>query len=501
VQTNPYSKNSSNAELLHLLKAAAGRRILVLGDAFIDAYITGDCSRLSPEAPVPILHLDEGRTQHVLGGAANTAANIASLGGKPVLFCLLGAHDEKGEPDRERLAFNALAKGFGIEVKGFSDGRPTGSKTRIMGQRQQLLRLDREDVRPIASELESEILQAVERVLPTVSAVVISDYAKGLITPSLAQALLAAAKKGDKPVVLDPRPQHADRYQGADYLTPNWKESLGLLGWPGETPCTPENTDAVGAALAKKFHANILLTLGPEGLACYGREGSSLFRMPTVAREVFDVSGAGDTVVAAFALGLGSGADAHSAAFFANRAAGVVVGKLGTATVTPEELLRRSWEDSRLVSREELPALSAMLRAQGKCIVSLNGSFDLLHAGHLFILEEAKAQGDVLVVGLNSDASVKRYKAADRPIVPESERARMLLALRCVDYVHVFDEDIPMPFLEAIDPHVHVNGSEYGPDCIEAPTIKALGGKLHIVDKVPGLSTSGLLDRIRQSSP
>ena len=184
----------------------------------------------------------------------------------------------------------------------------------------------------------------------------------------------------------------------------------------------------------------------------------------------------------------------------ANRAAGIVVAKLGTATVTREEILRDSLDGTRLVTRDRLAPLAALLRAQGKRIVTLNGSFDLLHAGHLHILEEARRQGDVLLVGLNSDASVRRYKSADRPIVSEGDRARMLLALRCVDYVHVFDEDVPMPFLEEVRPDVHVNGSEYGGDCIEAPTVKKHGGRIHIVEKVPGLSTSALVDKIRALS-
>ena len=215
---------------------------------------------------------------------------------------------------------------------------------------------------------------------------------------------------------------------------------------------------------------------------------------------MFDVSGAGDTVVATFALAKAAGADLGSAVRLANQAAGVVVGKLGTATVSREELLDLGFRDHRLVGREQLALLSAALKAQGKQVVTLNGSFDMLHAGHLFILEEARKQGDALIVGLNSDASIRQYKGPDRPIIPQADRARMLLALRVVDYVHLFDETVPMPFLEEVKPHVHVNGSEYGADCVEAPAVKRHGGRIHIVEKIPGLSTSQILARIRASA-
>jgi D-beta-D-heptose 7-phosphate kinase/D-beta-D-heptose 1-phosphate adenosyltransferase len=475
------------------LSAFTGAKILVLGDCMVDEYLTGDCSRLSPEAPVPILRIDPDKTRRVLGGAANTAANIASLGGAPVLFALHDPSDSAG------LSFATLCEAHGVTVQPFSDGRPTMVKTRLVGQRQQLLRLDREDTRDVSPETEGAILTAFRAALPTTAAVVLSDYAKGFFTAPLTQALIREARAAGKPVVLDPRPQHGPRYHGADYVTPNWKESLGLLGW-SEREATSENIKAVGDALRLQLNSHVLLTLGPAGIALFDRESGAHFHMPTAAREVFDVSGAGDTVVAAFTLALATGSTPRDAVEIANRAAGIVVAKLGTATVTREEILHDALEGSRLVTRERLAALAALLRSQGKRIVTLNGSFDLLHAGHLHILESARRQGDVLIVGVNSDASVKRYKSADRPLIGEGDRARMLLALRCVDYVHIFDEDVPMPFLEEIRPDVHVNGSEYGGDCIEAPTVLKHGGRIHIVEKVPGLSTSAIVDKIKDVS-
>jgi D-beta-D-heptose 7-phosphate kinase / D-beta-D-heptose 1-phosphate adenosyltransferase len=467
--------------------------ILILGDVFLDEYLSGDCSRLSPEAPVPILKVEALRTRRVLGGAANTAANVASLGGKAILVGLIG-EDAHGREFRE------ITAALGIELDPIHDGRPTMKKIRLLGQRQQLLRLDYEETHDISGGTEKAVLAAFRRHLPKASMVVLPDYAKGFFTHDLVQAIIKETHAAGKEVLIDPRPQHRSYYPGCDYITPNWKETQGLLG---QAECEADDALVVrnGLALRDKLGTHVILTLGAKGMAVFARgseRGSDRpIRLPTVAREVFDVSGAGDTVVATFALAKSAGADLESAVRLANQAAGVVVAKLGTATVTREELLDLEFRDHRLVARAHLAALSARLKAEGKRIVTLNGSFDLMHAGHLYILEEARKQGDVLIVGLNSDASIKQYKGPTRPIIPEDYRARMLLALRTVDYVHLFDETEPMPFLEEVKPHVHVNGSEYGADCIEAPTVKRHGGRIHIVEKIPGLSTSEILAKIR----
>jgi D-beta-D-heptose 7-phosphate kinase/D-beta-D-heptose 1-phosphate adenosyltransferase len=479
-------------ETAEILSRFPSRSVLVLGDVFLDEFVSGDCSRLSPEAPVPVLKVDDARTRRVLGGAANTAANVASLGARAVLIGISG-------DDWHGRRFEDLAKNLGIIYERVKDGRPTMRKTRLVGQGQQLLRLDYEETPAAGPEASAAILAAFRKHLPAAGMVVLSDYAKGFLTLETTQAILREAHAAGKEVLVDPRPQHADYYVGCDYVTPNWKESQGLLG---QTECDPSDGLIVqnGLALRQRLGAHVILTLGARGITFFDRETGSHFNLPTQAREVFDVSGAGDTVVATFALARAAGAGLEDAVRIANKAAGVVVGKFGTATVTREELTEGGRTDARLIARSELASLSRSLKAQGKRVVTLNGSFDVLHAGHLHILEEAKAQGDVLIVGLNGDVSVKAYKGQARPIVPQADRARMLLALRAVDFVHIFDETEPMPFLAEIQPNVHVNGSEYGPDCIEAPTVKALGGRIHIVAKVPGLSTSDLLARIRASA-
>ncbi len=460
--------------------------LLVLGDVFIDEYLTGDCSRLSPEAPVPILKVQA--ALKVLGGAANTAANIASLGGKVLLMGLLGEDDNGRE-------FLQLAKNLGIQTIPIHDGRPTIKKTRLVGARQQLLRLDYEETHTINESTEARIFEMFSQQLPLASMVVVSDYAKGFFTQDLVKKIIAAVHVQNKQVIIDPRPQHFHFYKNADYLTPNWKESQGLLGQI-ESSATTDKIIANGDALRKELNSSILLTLGPKGISFFPKQKENNFNVPTVAKEVFDVSGAGDTVVAAFALAKASGCKDQEAVLIANQAAGVVVGKLGTATLTRDELLHYTSAHKRLLTRDELSPWSKTQKANEKKIVTLNGSFDLLHAGHLHILEEAKRQGDVLLVGINSDASVKRYKGESRPLIPEQYRAQMLLALRAVDFVHIFDEDVPMPFLAEVQPTVHVNGSEYGEQCIEAETVKKFGGNIHIVEKIPGLSTSQIIAAI-----
>jgi D-beta-D-heptose 7-phosphate kinase / D-beta-D-heptose 1-phosphate adenosyltransferase len=475
--------------LRNILAAFRHHRVLVLGDVMLDEYVTGDCSRLSPEAPVPVVAVSSSRT--VLGGAANTAHNITALGGQAVLVGVSG-DDEAG---RQLMTQAVQAR---IDFVPVTSGRPTVRKVRVLGQQQQLLRLDYESRWQLGPEEERRILDAVKLHLPTCASVVVSDYAKGFLTESLCQSVLAAARAVNKPVIVDPRPQHAAFYVGCDFLTPNWKESRGLLGLPDDD-ATPETISTTGRLLARKFRTRVLLTLGAKGMTFFDRSGEQLFSEPSIAREVFDVSGAGDTVVAAFSLALAVGCSHRDAVALANLAAGLVVAKLGTATVTAGELLGTEDPERTTVSREALAGLAARLRSEGKRIVTINGSFDVLHAGHLHILREARRQGDVLIVGLNSDRSVKSYKGPDRPFVGESDRAAMLLALKDVDYVHIFDDPLPMPFLEEIKPDVHVNGSEYGAECVEAATVRAHGGRIHVVERLPGLSTSGLVARIHAS--
>jgi D-beta-D-heptose 7-phosphate kinase / D-beta-D-heptose 1-phosphate adenosyltransferase len=464
------------------------QRVLVLGDAILDEYLLGECARLSPEAPVPVLQVRS--TRRTLGGAANTAANIVSLGGSATLVSFVG-NDDGG------ATLKRCAKDAGVDLA-IDHGLATLRKTRVVGHQQQIVRLDYEDMPPTEARAGSEAIGMFAELVEDFDVVVVSDYAKGFVSPTVAHAILERAHAAGLEVVVDPRPQHRDLYKGCDYLTPNWREARALLGL-ADGELTPASVRAVSRAIALELGANVVLTLGAHGIAFRSRDGDEEFAMPTLARDVFDVSGAGDTVVAAFALARASGADHETAVTIANKAASIVVGKFGTATVTPGEIL----DDTtalRLVPRSGLAPLAESLRARGKRIVTINGSFDILHRGHLYILNEARQRGDVLIVGLNSDASVRSYKGPDRPIVPERGRAEMLLALRSVDYVHVFDEPDPRAFLQELKPDLHVNGSEYGSECIESETVTRGGGQVHIVSRIPGLSTSRILNTLQSGS-
>lgn len=473
-------------QLANLLVRFPHQSILIIGDLMLDEYLDGDSSRVSPEAPVPIVRFSGRRS--VPGGAANTAANVVALGGRATLVGITG-DDEAG---RE---LTKACETRGIRLIAIRDGRETTRKVRVLGQRQQLLRVDYEASSPVGDDTESRLLEECARELAGADAIVISDYAKGVVTARLCEHVIGQARSTGKPVVIDPRPQHAAFYGGCDYLTPNWKEARALLDWP-DAPATPEETLRTGRAIGDRFGCGVVLTLGPRGITLFPRGGGEPVAAAAAAREVFDVSGAGDTVVAAFALATAAGASPAESATFANRAAAVVVGKHGTATVSPEEMLTTGQAEPHVIRREDLPILTETLRALGKRIVTLNGSFDVLHAGHLYILKEARQQGDILIVGLNSDASVRANKGPKRPVVPQAQRADMLLALRYVDYVHIFDEPVPMAFITAVRPDVHVNGAEYGEDCVEAAVVRETGARLHLVPRIDGLSTSGLIERL-----
>ena len=425
--------------------------VLVLGDAILDEYILGECGRISPEAPVPILKVSASR--HVPGGAANTAANIVALGGRATLIASIG-RDDAGATLRRR------ATEAGIGVLAVNRGTATLRKTRVVGQNQQIVRLDYEDAPAPDPQTDAELFSLFDASLGACDIVVVSDYAKGLLSPSLAQAILRRARRAGRRVIVDPRPQNRDCYAGCDYLTPNWKESLALLNLPEADP-TPDEAARVARALASALETNVVLTLGSQGIRFCNQTATEEFALRTTAREVFDVSGAGDTVAAAFALSLAAGADHATAVAIANRAAGVVVGKFGTAIVTAEEILQQT-DALRLVPRHALADLATTLRVKGKRLVAVTGSFDILRSSHLRMLSDARHKGDVLIIGLSGDARERALAGSGRPIVPERQRADMLLALRIVDYVHIFDEPDPTAFLEEINPDVHVSECKHG---------------------------------------
>lgn len=409
--------------------------MLVVGDPILDEYVVGDCTRLSPEAPIPVLKVRD--TRAVLGGAANTAANVAALGGQAVLVAAVGS-DDAGR----RLV--EIARRRGVQCALATDNRPTSRKVRALGGQQQLLRLDYETDAVVDAPVAAAVLEQVRSQIEHASVVIVSDYAKGLVSADVCREILAVARTKSVPVVIDPRPQHADRYVGCDYLTPNWKEAQGLLG-DVEGPASLAAVDDVGRRLAERFRANILLTLGAQGIRFFARDGRGSIDEPAQAREVFDVSGAGDTVVAAFALAIAAGAEVRDALRVANLAASVVVAKVGTATVSADELTRQTQGAERLVERAGLPGLVRELRERGKRIALATGVFSSIDPAQLAKLRDARRQADVLVVGIQAYAG-SPAAAAD-----------VLLGLRDVDFVHVFEDRDAL--LQLVAPDVHVEGT------------------------------------------
>ena len=464
------------------------KRLLVVGDVMLDKYIWGEVGRISPEAPVPVVRATH--QSHQPGGAANVAMNISRLGAQTAVIGFTGG-DENEKLLAESLRSNGISPRFVI-----SEGFPTVTKQRIVGGRQQMLRLDSERLGARSMDDYDRLVQSALTHLPGCDAVVLSDYAKGVLTPEVCQAVIQAARGLNIPVLVDPKSADFARYRGATTVCPNLGELSTALHLDAHD-LKPLLDAAEG--LVKELDIKFLTaTLSEKGIAVV-RPGNR-FLAPAVARQVFDVSGAGDTVIAVLALCLASGLKPETAVGLANIAAGIVVGKVGTVPVEKHELLAALSPDialhaeDKVVSREELVQRVALWKANGERVVFTNGCFDLLHIGHITVLEQARRFGDRLIVAINSDASVSGLKGPNRPVVGENERARVLAALAAVDAVVVFEEPTPLELILATRPDVLVKGGDYVPDTVVgASEMKSWGGQVKIVPTVAGFSTSVLI--------
>lgn len=464
---------------------------LVIGDVMLDRYLMGEVNRISPEAPVPVVLIKS--EQQRAGGAANVAANLALLGIQTRMVGLIG-NDNEGQ----RLL--AAMSEYGIDTQAMitTPVRPTIAKTRILGGHQQMMRLDQE----IASELTvteaSQVMQTIQTALQQQPALIIlSDYAKGLLTEAVCQQVIAYGRTNNIPVLVDPKGRNYDKYRGATALTPNKKETAEACDTQVNDAGLIDKASSLKAALALDFLA---VTRGEEGITLIADQTSHL---SATAKQVFDVSGAGDTVIATLAAGLMHGLNALDSLSLANIAAGVVVGKVGTVPITKADLIdaiatEQGSEQAHKVS--ELPDLLhkvATWKQQGQKIVFTNGCFDLLHAGHVTYLEGAKKRGDRLILGLNTDRSVSALKGPTRPVVNEQDRARVLAALESVDAVILFDEDTPLKLITAIKPHVIAKGSDYTADqVVGGKEVLSWGGEIALIDLVEGRSTTNLIKKM-----
>ena len=486
-------REPSPARVRELLGAMVGRRVLVVGDSALDAYVAGEVERISPEAPVPVLAVE--REEYLLGGAANVAKCLVALGAKPRLCTVVGA-DADGE------LFRNEAESLGIPKTGIAvdRGRRTTRKTRIVARQQQVIRLDRETVAPLPPALEKRLCAAVTRAVKGADAVVLSDYSKGVLSAAVCRAVFAAA--GSRPVLVDPKNLPWKSFSGATVLKPNLRAAENFAAAPVEDDATALR---VALRIAEDLGvAHVLLTRGPDGMVLASRGSVGSLALAARTKEIVDETGAGDVVAAAVTLALAAGAELSEAAWLANVAAGVKVGKFGAATVTGSEILTAIGGDAepgagRVMTRERAAKFTAELRAQGRSVVFTNGCFDILHLGHVRYLEASRRLGDALVVGVNTDASVRKLKGAGRPLQTELDRAQILASLTCVDAVVLFDEDTPRELIRALRPDVLTKGADYKTKraVVGWDLVRKWGGRVELVPLVEGRSTTGLVKRAR----
>jgi D-beta-D-heptose 7-phosphate kinase/D-beta-D-heptose 1-phosphate adenosyltransferase len=464
-------------------------RVLVAGDLMLDEYWFGATSRISPEAPVPVVRVTAAQAR--AGGAANVAVNLASLGAGTVLAGVIG-------DDANAVRLQETLKLLGIELAAVhAAGRPTITKLRVLSRNQQLIRLDMEDAYTPA-EVEP-LGQVVQAQLAGVGACVLSDYAKG--TLHAVSDFIAACRAQSVPVLVDPKGTDFARYSGATLLTPNLAEFEAVVGVASDDKDLLQRARHLRADLRLD---GLVVTLSERGMLVIDQQDAATI-LPARAREVFDVTGAGDTVIAALAAGIAAGMPLASAAALANLAAGLVVRKIGVASVTPSELRLALHEHGQggggMLSREEAVLVATEARTRGERVVMTNGCFDILHTGHVAYLEEAKARGDRLLVAVNDDASVTRLKGAGRPVNPLEDRMAVLAGLASVDWVVPFGEDTPADLIASVLPDVLVKGGDYRPDQIAgSEAVLANGGTVEVLSFKEGRSTSALIEALRKLS-
>lgn len=462
--------------------------VLVVGDIMLDRYWYGATNRISPEAPVPVVKINA--LEERPGGAANVAMNVTSLGGEAKLIGLTGI-DEPAKILTEQLQQQHVVCDF-VAL----NSHPTITKLRVLSRNQQLIRLDFEE--PFCDVDSLPLLQRIENALPQAKVMVLSDYAKGVL--SSVEAIIKMAQQANVPVLIDPKGTDFTRYRGATLLTPNMSEFEAVVG-----PChSEEDIELKGHQLIRDYDIKALLVTRSEKGMTLLQIGQPTYHLPTQAKEVFDVTGAGDTVIATLAASLAAGYTLEDSCFLANASAGVVVGKLGTSTVTQVELedaiRARTDNGFGVMSEEDLLKQVANARQRGEKIVMTNGCFDILHAGHVSYLANARKLGDRLIVAVNSDQSVKQLKGESRPINPLMQRMIVLGALDSVDWVVPFEEQTPQRLIARILPDVLVKGGDYKPDQIAgSKEVIAAGGEVRVLNFEDGCSTTNIINSIKNS--
>ena len=462
--------------------------ILVIGDLMIDQYLWGSCERISPEAPVQIINIES--ESSVLGGAGNVINNLKELGANVDIISVIGV-DSKS--DELQLLLSSI--GVKIQYLIMQKGRITSKKSRVISSNQQVVRYDWESKDEININSQNAILNSFNSIVGNYDMVLLSDYGKGVLTNTLTQSIIKSANKKNKKVLIDPKGKNYSKYKGAYLLTPNKKEASEATG------IKIIDEESLNHAILKlKNECNLdisLITLSDQGVAIYDQK---LRILPTVAREVFDVTGAGDTILASLGFAISCNIDIDESVRFANLAAGVVVGKIGSATASINEILEyesslnKSSSDQHIKNTKEIISICDELKSKNKKIIFTNGCFDLLHLGHIKYLETAKSFGNVLIVGVNSDKSIKNLKGKGRPINSQFDRAYILAALEAVDYVVIFDEDTPIDLIKAIHPDILVKGGDYkGKEVVGQDIVD----KVKLVEFIKGQSSTQTIKKIQ----
>lgn len=465
--------------------------LLVVGDMMVDKYIMGSVDRISPEAPVPVLRQNE--TRRKLGGAGNVIINATSLGAKVRAVGRVGN-------DGEGTFFCEALREVDVDDRYIFAEGSTIVKTRVSACGQQFIRIDEEVITHPSSKISKEIIDKLDNIFQNVTAVVISDYAKGFITEELAQAIINKAKTRRIPVIVDPKGRSAAKYKGATALTPNNKEFLDLTGI-SEIPCEKDIKNEALRLCAENGFDYLIFTRSEKGISVISRASSIKKDFPATVKEVVDVTGAGDTVVSTIALALGAGFNLHECVDIANMAASIVISKFGAAQTTLEELSVAFYPQTKGYPEIDLiVAQIKSLKRQGKRIVFTNGCFDIVHAGHVSSFRQARSFGDVLVVGVNSNESICRLKGEFRPIIDLKYRIALLSELNCVDFVIPFNENTPQALIEYIKPDVLVKGNDWaGEEIAGGEFVRSNGGRVEFIELEQGLSTSSIIDKIKQT--
>ncbi len=481
------------ASLQSLLTAVSGVRVVCVGDVMIDRFVYGEVNRTSPEAPVPVLA--RGRETTMLGGAGNVARNVAALGGLAALTGVIGDDAAANE------ALGLVGAEAGMEGHLVAErGRPTTVKTRYVAAGQQLLRVDSEDARPAGKDAEVRLVTAVRHAAGGAGAILLSDYGKGAVTPAVIEACLTAAKASGAVLIVDSKARSFARYGAADIVKPNAAELAAATELPTDT------NEEVEAALLRALDLSrakaVLVTRAAKGMSLAVR-GEAVRHFPGRPREVFDVSGAGDTALAALGLALAARASPDLAVAFALLASGVVVGKAGTAVATPHDLIEAEIAahmapaEAKVVLAAQMAEKAAAWRAQGLKVGFTNGCFDILHKGHVAYLAQARAWCDRLIVGVNSDSSVRALKGEGRPVNDLESRALVLAGLGSVDLVAPFSEDTPVELIRAARPDVLIKGADYTIEGVVGhDLVQGWGGEVKLAAIVEGYSTTAAIARM-----